>query len=450
MAQGHGRFYHLFIYPIAQAPYLLDSLAVVNFSRILSSGLVQVAYFGFVRELFGVRLALLSGFLFLGLFNTVGGSYNPFHGLPFWFNIGMGFVLASYWAYARCRRLGRSQRMAYLLFFAALLTYEVMIVYAVGFALMHFALADARADAREGRARRFLRGESGLILVVGTYIALYLGFRYFFPGSYEGARQLSIGPWQDITRTIWNFSISGVYVRLPTRIEAVVWRPLLYAAAVAIGLTLTWRYVPHARARLGAGATIVVLAVTMFAFAPNLLFGFTERYRAWGERFYLASYYAAFAICLALAVAVERMREWSASPWRPAVLIFLLASFSMAAYANQVQSLRFYDESRRDAFRWRAMDALARAILESEWSVSRVCTKSFIEREDPYDYWSYYLTRRIGKPVAVLVRDPKDASCDVHVVLERDGGAMTLRMARTVGANESSTGGSLTTILRSR
>src|SRR5262245_40130806 len=85
MAKGHGRFFHLVVYPLAQIPYLFDSLAVVNVFRIATSGLVLVFYFGFVRALFGTRLALLTLFLFLGLFDTVGGSYNPFHGLPLWF-----------------------------------------------------------------------------------------------------------------------------------------------------------------------------------------------------------------------------------------------------------------------------------------------------------------------------------------------------------------------------
>lgn len=49
-----------------------------------------------VKKLFSVNLAVSSCTVLALLQNTVGGAYNPFHSLPLWFSLGIGFIFISY------------------------------------------------------------------------------------------------------------------------------------------------------------------------------------------------------------------------------------------------------------------------------------------------------------------------------------------------------------------
>jgi hypothetical protein len=453
MATGHGRFYHLFVYPAAQLPYLFDSLVVVNIFRIVTSGVTLVAFFGFVRELFGTRTAFMSGFLFLGLFDTVGGSYNPFHGLPLWFNTGMSLLLFSFWIYARNLRLGMPLHAAYLLFFAALLTYEPMLLYAPAYVVMYFAARDGRPNdsSQYERLLEFLRNNIGLLGAVSGYLALYAGFKVLHPGSYEGTKGLTLAPWVEIARTIWAFSINGIFLRIGTsHFGSLAWWPLIYAAVVVFGLIAASKAFPIGPGHLQKHVGVAVVCILFFVFAPNVLFAFTERYRTWVIRdpYYLGSYYSSFAICLALALLVSRLQVFRSRYLRAGTLGLMLTVFSLLAYGNQVQSMNFYSRSRRDAIRWPAADALADTIRNQNWNAQQICTTSFITAADPYDYWSYYLSHRIGYAVEIVFLENTPDACDLFLYFERNSREAVLRAEQNIKAEQPQSADKSTIVFR--
>ncbi|HLD98920.1 MAG TPA: hypothetical protein VJB59_01605 [Bdellovibrionota bacterium] len=73
-ATGQGRFYYVLPWTLSQLPYLWDSFAVVNSIKIVSKFLMFSAYFLFIREFYDERMALLTGFIGVALFDTIGGS----------------------------------------------------------------------------------------------------------------------------------------------------------------------------------------------------------------------------------------------------------------------------------------------------------------------------------------------------------------------------------------
>ena len=426
MATQHGRFYHLVVYPIAQLPYVFDSLAVVNGARIVSSALPFLGFFGFVRELAGRRTALIAGFTVVGLLDTVGGSYNPFHGLPLWFNTGAFLVIASLWLYLRQLRRGGSLHGAYAVFFLSLLFYEINIFYAAAFPLLH--------HMEPSKPAGLIRANAGWVVALALYFALYWGFRTAYPGSYEGSKELTIGAWRDVTRTIWNFSVNGFFLRWYSPAYAgISLSAASYTLVWAVGLVLSFRVADLTDKQSPARAWAMTAAAMPFVFVPNLLFGFVERYRTWvqAEPYYLGSFSSAFALGLVAALVACGLERSARAKAIKTIIALLILPIGLIVYGNQVHSLDFYNESRRDADRWKAAAEVARKIRTGEIGGRSLCTSTFLKREDPYDYWSAYLTRHSGQPVKLRFGDAPGCDAKLIYVREAHGYRIVVRaMAR--------------------
>jgi hypothetical protein len=413
MASGHGRFYHLIVYPIAQTPYLFDGTGLATAARILSTASVFGAQFLAARALVGsTRFASLVVVVAGGLLTT-SHMFNPVHALPLWFNLGMTVQLLSLWAFARGLERGGAARVwGGVLYFCALLFYETFFSYVVLFPVIAFLRGGGPA-----RVRAALRASAPQFLAAGLWLACWVSFRLKHPPDYRGG-DLALGPIGEMVGTVVTFSLSGLHLAAPWR-EPFAWHPsAALAALLAAGLCalLLWRL-------RGAVPTSRLLAVAvlggLFALAPNLIFGLTPRYRQWvkGDPYYLGSFYAAFALTFVLGalalVAVQAARK-------PALARLLVGATSallgLATYANHAESGAYFLKYRAIHRLWTAVDrALDHGLAGQLGSASVVVAPYLVDpggwslSPGAYDYWSFHLTQRLGRPMLV-VGSPTDQS----------------------------------------
>ncbi len=433
MAVSQGRFYQLFVYSLAQIPYLFHSLDYTNLFRILSSGLVFVAFAFLISELWGIELAIFSTSLSVGLLQTRGG-YNPFHGLPLWFNTGGMILLIALMFYARAARKGRSLLIPSFLGFLAFLFYESFLLFVPVFSLTRrFVQKTNESNRLTLRIKELILQDRWILFFSILYIVLYLGFRKVFPSTYQG-NQVSLASLKEMIRPVWVFSWSGIY--LPQRgSEFRVWdiralfTSLLVLSSAAASLfafmrrdqneTKTGRYLK----------TGLILFPCIFL--PNLLFALTSRYRQWvlSDPYYIGSYYSGFIICLIITLGVAWFTSRRNQPLKiveKTVVGILLLILSGLTYANQVQANRFFDWSRVDSRKWPLVNQLSQ-VTDLRGSTSKVlCSNTLIEGYDPYDYWSYYLSMKTGNKIQLKFSKFDSESCDGEIVYSSTSTSSTL------------------------
>lgn len=410
MATGHGRFYHLAVYPLAQLPYLPAGFAAADAARVLSTASVFAAFFVAARTLLGsVHLASLSTLLAAALLTTT-HMFNPVHALPLWFNLGLTILLAAVVLFARGRR-----RAAAALFFASLLFYETFFFYVALFPTVALLLDRAPPAGLRERAARALRRSAPPLAAAALWLVCWGAFRAAFPPDYTGG-ELSWERPNVMLLTVAQFSRSGLNLDAPWRVEW-GWRA---ASLVASLLAFCGSFLLlRRREAVVSWRLIAVLAAVgvMFALAPNLIFGLTPRYRGWVQRdiYYLGSFYAAFSLVLVVGAALLALRRLAsgraAALWTSAVLSLAVAVWT---YANQLESARFFREYRATRTTWAAVDDALRRGLGERLGPKAVLVSPHLQHPanlspGAYDYWSFYLTEALGRPIQVIER-PGDAS----------------------------------------
>jgi len=424
MASSQGRFYQLYVYILAQIPYLGESLPIINSCRIVSSGLVFIACYYFVKQLWGRDLAAIVSVFAIGLVQTVGGGYNPFHGLPFWFNSGLMFLFISFGLYVKSLRQNISSLPAALLGFVALLHYEPFILFFPTYFLI-FINFRSGGDKLTNLFKKFLKLNRSLVVLPIIYLTLYFGFKKMFPSDYAGTK-FSIGPIHAMLSTIWHFSMNGIFTEIAKRnFDVFDWRALTTTIVLGSVFVIKVRQIYESERSFSSKEILLAsMVVIPFVFLPNVLFAFTERYRQWvlSEPYYLGSFYSGFAICIFLGLFTVFI--FSSSLSRKAknyILTFYTAVFSLIVYCHQIHSLRFFDASKNEAVRWALADDLGAAILKESLPVNYICTESLLTIDDPYDYWSYYLSDIVSKQISLKYAKGTNPNCDSYLDYSREG-----------------------------
>ncbi|MFL9879125.1 hypothetical protein PQR63_12065 [Herbaspirillum rhizosphaerae] len=431
LAESQGRFYQLFIFPLAQIPYLFDSLAWTNSLRILSSASAVIAFYYFTQVLFGRILALLSGFILLALQDTVGSGYNPFHALPLWFNLGITLFFFSLYLFTQAVSRGKPTTLAYTIFFTSLLTYEAMLLYALAFVLLWLHLSPPKkvaGDTWRMYLNEFRKNNIGLFVSTGSYLLLYAIYRMIYGSSYAGAQGLSWSNTHDVLYTVYAFSVNGIYIR---GLRDWFWDLSLPASHISVIVAVGMAFCIFLQAfspkkTSGIISFKCILSIVLFIFIPNILFGLTERYRGWATKgpYYIGSYFSSFAICLALAVAIVFLLTYTSKKlfitfFSNGIAVLLASSIAFGAYLNHYQSVSFFDKSRNDARRSSSMAALGDALHSRNIGpFSTLCITSLMADADPYDYWSFFISKRAKYPVKVML-GKTNKKCEAYI--EPDG-----------------------------
>lgn len=452
IASSQGRFYQLFIYPFAQIPYIGDSLKWFNICRIFSSGFAIFAFYFFSRVAFGKAVAYLSLFIYLGLFESIGGGYNPFHTLPFWFNTGMGWIFLSYSFFVIWLRVG-SKLLIFISmasFVLGLLTYESMIFYAAGFPLL-VILGHSKGQTK------FVKSLSkGVVLriafwlpgfLVGLYLMAYLAFRYVYPSSYAG-NSVAISSLLDLIQSVISLSLSGLhfsYAPIGKNVLLHTWdsRVFLFTSIVSIGALLSFFLKQKTEGLLSIRIFLLTLfGLAFFVFLPNILLSLTEKYRYLALHtstpFYIGSYYSAFALALLAAYALLYFFQLPINRYiliaaRLALAVILFPYLILTTYENNIASSQYFQLSKDEAIRWKFMERASNIIKNQYPEVKKICTDSLIEIPDPNNYWSYFFSKKIGRYVdLVYVKSmrPLD-NCNAYIKYHRYDSYIEVGTVRT-------------------
>lgn len=430
IASHQGRFYQLIIYPIAQIPYLIDSFAYINAWRIITSGAVVLTFFYLIKLVFDSRLAFLSIFIYLGLSETVGGGYNPFHALPLWFNTALMMQFLSYICYIKGIKTNKTSLIntAYVMYAYCLLNYEAFILFVIGYPLLYSTKEIHIGNAIERIKKIISKSLLYPLLLVLLYLLLYKVFQSYYPSSYEGSR-LSIPTALDFIKVIYTLSISGIV--LPSSIISLLnyqysynLQALLSTSLISAGFFLSLLHLRQINLSTRK-IFLSMLILIIFCMLPNILLAFSEKYRNMalngGVSFYLGGYYSAFAIAVLYALAMVLIRKffYFSVLFGSIFLFTLVIIFFLLTYQNQYSSEQFFRLSKDESVRWKYVDEVSNLISSQNLKIHSICTNSLIEADDPNDYWSYYLSNKSHQIISLKYKKVDFQDCDAVINYHR-------------------------------
>lgn len=426
MAKGQSRFYQLIYYVLAQIPYLYDSLAWVNFWRILSSFITISAFSLFAIKLFKFPIGILSSYIYLAISLTSGSGYNAFHALPLWFNIGIGFIFLSYLSYCYDlddNKITLSVRTG-ILFGMGILAYELLLPYFIGFV---FILSYKKLSFNMRDAFKALKVPLFIVLV---YLVTYYLWRVSYPPSYPGTSELRLNSLFEVLNAAQKFSFGGIFISFNPK--QIIKYDINYLATSAtliifIGTLLAAGAAYQAKERLSNYQFLMaVLCFLLVIYSPNIILSLSPRYLEWvkNDSFYHGSYYSAYFIATLLALCLNQILQYfrlHKSFLSFSVFFICASSFYLnSLYANQNNSQIYFDESVVNADRWRSVNILLKKIQILNSDNVDICTNTLIKTDDPYDYWSLYLSHRAGKRIRIIFSEsPK--SCENYLIYDGFG-----------------------------
>jgi len=446
MAIFQGRFYQLLIYPLAMLPFVFENNTVVNLFKVITFIAFIGGYASLARAMFGTRGALACTAILLCLFDTVGGNYNPFHGLPLWFGLGCGALLYSLALHIKACATGRLSHLAVFFFAVALMTYEIVLLYLPLYAFVWLYIDEAQGTSEHWLSPRrvvlSIRRAAPFTLCALVYLACYVIFRHYYPGTYVGAGGFTIAPIPEMTKPVLAFSWHSLYWHF--RYPGHQGFSLLCASYVCAGLLAViaacWprgEIIPNT---LGLASSfrvqryvLGIMILVGYIFVPNALFALTLRYRIWagdGVQFYLGSMFSAVPLTMLIYLAIQPiLAALSRSAPRFALAIAVLAILGAYTYANSRNSQNFYIQSERMAVRWAVADWLSEVLKRPDVVTSipanaTICGRGFTHSKELYVYfrnadlladidlyWTRYLSRRSGRYIQYVTEDSSSQHC---------------------------------------
>ena len=443
-ASSQGRFWLIPINVMAGLPYKLGGWALGNATKIAVNGLTLLSFTIFLSRLVNLRYALVCVLAWLALMDVSNGYYSAFHGFSLMFNLQMGTLFLSLWWYLGAIDAGKSGfQLAgpYLLFGFALLAYEPMLFFAAAYfaaALYrrHTDPANEAATTARQRLRELIRWTTGwiaanwmLLAVVFAYLAAYFSYRHFLATSTRGI-DLG-GEVSDIVKTIYRFSVYGFHFEFSPLSRLLDETSSLQTAVISIGFGLCLALAgllllpaTDRDTREQALRTPAALAfIAFFVFSPNILHGFVEGYRQWAAEspYYVGNYLSSFALAILAAngmVALVGGAKTRQEPLLFALVVYLLAS---SATDNMHRWSTLAETNRRDGKLWmQAIAELRPPIATSSGDTLHICGKDAPEKVSGDDtFWSYELSRELGKKIEFLSKRLNSARCDLVIDFNR-------------------------------
>jgi len=446
MVVFQGRFYQFFVYPLAMLPFQLDNILVVNLFKVATFLFFFTGFLFFCTQIFSSTISLGCGAVFLCCFETVGGSYNAFHGLPMWFGVTCGLVLFSIGTYHRHINFGDEKAKIYscVCFGFALLGYEIVLLYLPVFIIISIVNLYKRSGFSVlfswPSVLQVLQEVKYYIYACMLYLITYFLFRKYYPGTYVGAQGLSVSTVSDTLRPIWEFSINSVNIFDDILYDRKFsFTSLLYSCTVVFALLCSLiASKPIELSKQNAFIIFVLLStVAVYIFIPNILFGLTDRYRLWarhGVEVYLGSLYSAVCLCVLICLALKWLFNIkSSNVWVFGICFVIGVSGVLSSYTNSKNSENFFTQSNMMSVRWDVADWVSQTISNSNHDSAYtfyLCSDGFIFNKelpiyfrnpdmiaDALVYWNRYLTSHSDNSVSIVdvtdlsAQDIKQKNC---------------------------------------
>lgn len=423
-AIGQGRFYYIFTMTLTQLLYLDSQYLFLTFAKIATNLFLFYSLFQFMRELFGFRLAAITGFVTIALLDTYGAAVNPFFAWPLMYGLGAALQIFSFWLYTKACKQQTSFFSAYVFYLASLIFYEPMLFYCLGYLCIYYYFNSDNLNYKffGSWLKKLLIKNQGLFCVLICYLVTYYVFRYFNPSAYEGSKELTFDDLVVTAKTIIKFSLSGVYSKFE-HVNTNLIRPILVTAVVCFGIFLTFLKIneQHVSKLTFKQVVKIILVISFFVFSPNFLFGFVEKYRNMVKysQYYVASYYSAFAIIILVSLLVGFIFEFfikNGKIKRILFSFFVAGFFGFYTFLNVSQSDEIHQRFRYLGLRWPLIKESLNELQSQQVAFNKICVNNFIfSPEDTYNYWPLYLSDYYGKKIEILTNVTKDVGCDIYL-----------------------------------
>ena len=433
LAKSQGRFYQLYAYTMGQLPYIFNSIEIANLFQIASTLFVFFTFFLMLKELFKNNIiSALCTIVTAGLIQT--GWSNPFHALPFWFNMGIAFIFFSVYFFNK-GFLEQSRKYIWLsavLYFFSMLYYEVFILYFLIFIILAFIYSTRNFNNLKSLILKLLKLLQPHIVILFVYSAMYFSWRIIIPSQYIGTKP-TLAKASDILYTITKLSISGLNWSALKSIKLFLSDiNLLTYIAVMIVFCSSFLLLKHVYRILSLKNTIIILVISIiFIFVPNILFGFIERYRSQvssGIPFYLGSFYSAFPSGISLIMlSFIGLRIAEKIKIRLACLITISLLLSILTFCNIQESRKTFSLHHNTRKYWYIVDKMISSAEKNGLNTSNILIAPSLVKmptlyTGDYDYWSYYFGNKLGKKIMVV--DSKDLTSKHYIDLNKFKGAI--------------------------
>lgn len=426
-AKAQGRFWLVPINLLAQLPYLAGSWPVANATKMVVNALVLFTFVLFCARLWGLKMGLFVGLVWLALIDVAPGYYSPFHGFLLMFNLqyaALFYSFALYIAHLKSPDPTKSSPWSAFLWYGfALLAYEPMLFYAAAFPAMFLYIRgpeDTEKSALRSWARTLLsyaRRDYGLALVIVAYFIAYFGFRWLLQTPGRGID--SGGEWWAIWKTVYRFSMAGLHAELNPLVNYLsgstsllsIALAVAYALAIATGLFFL---VPQLKSPRAAHSPWMWGVLLFYVFSPNLLHGFVESYRQWAadDPHYVGNYMSSFPLAMLVALGCVHIVGGTLARQERVLFLAVIYLFASSACDNHLRWVSLAAANRHDSQLWGSAitELKSRPTIVAASEV--VCAEHWPERVSGDDrYWSAYVSRELGRPVTIKSKNLAGVSC---------------------------------------
>jgi len=431
-AKRQGRFWLIPITLLMQIPYLFDSWAIVNITKIAVNGFTLLSFVLFCSKLGNKHTGILIGLVWLALIDISPSNYSPIHGYLLMFNLQFAFLFMSLYSFIHLLERNDPTKIIvtpYLLFAFAILAYEPMFFYSMAFPALYLYKQNQEPNITlkfsfSAHVRKFLSKNFTLVIVLILYVLIFFGFRKVYETPTIRGIDLG-GNLIEALSTIYRFSIYGFHIQLKpfngSILEVYSRTTIFFSTAYAVLISLGLFFIlPRIKDELVPSTLYQkrsLLVLGFFIFSPNILFGLVEGYRKWAanDPHYVGNYFSSFPLAIAIALLLIYLVGGKKSQHEKILFLLILSVFFISSFNNYLRWGNLAEINRRGTILW---EKTLKQLNQESFDPHRqnlLCAinapKQYITGDD--QYWSKYLSQKYSTDILYSSNKVSTASCDL-------------------------------------
>lgn len=326
LAESQGRFQFLFGSWLSFVPYIFNNFIYLKVISTIAL-ILNILFFMYTTHIYlrSAQFSIFSGIVYLIAIQN-SWNHNILTSYPFCFSMGFNFLLISlillglYFSDSKKIKLISS-----IIFFnLSLLVYETFCLYVVLFPLLAFIYYYSYDLTFKKKITSVVKIVYPYVLSVFIYAIIYLIYRSFFPGSYDGVKIASFS-FEKIFNVIFKYSISSfptilyfytegfhgyrlafINIIETARVEWIV-KSILASWGAYICL-YKMKNVGWSKHKI----IILILISCLLIFLPNVLYALTPKYQKWveiGSPAFIGTYFSFFGMTLLISSLILYFKE---------------------------------------------------------------------------------------------------------------------------------------------
>jgi hypothetical protein len=408
-AKSQGRFYQIPYAFMTQLPYLIldhQFLWVVIAIQVIMFNIGL--YLAFLSIVPTKVYALFSLVIFNSLFDFRWG-YNSINAFPLWFCFSLTcFLFSIRLIYLSNTYTSQKPRVFFRIFgislcFIAALGYESLLYFPALLILLDFNFWENLPLGRKSPNQFFeyIRYRKATWISVTAffmfYSTAYFVFRNQNPSDYSGVKLNFSDPLQTVS-TIFKMSLSGFnspyYLNEVDLSSLVLWNLLTIIISAFIFAIFCFQIVARNDFQMFSKASLLIGCSLVFV--PNILYGFTQRYRELAQvnPLYLGALFSAPAIIYLFLVGINYSLQ-TRKFVRVSLIVCMSLLFSLFANINSQNISKYADEMRLRNPTWQLVDCLMslEPTVPNHRKVLAPDLDDAIGIPTTYEYWDYYFSK---------------------------------------------------------